>query len=54
LAAAKTIKVDEAFLPADVQQKIDVIEVKLSSSANELSTRALENSKKIKNVVDRV
>jgi hypothetical protein len=54
LAAAKTIKVDEAFLPADVQQKIDVIEVKLSSSANELSTRALENSKKIENVVDRV
>ncbi|GJN26251.1 hypothetical protein PR202_gb14169 [Eleusine coracana subsp. coracana] len=54
LAAAKNIKVDEVFLPADVQQKIDAIEVKLNSSANELSTHALENSKKIKNVVNRV
>ncbi|GJN01561.1 hypothetical protein PR202_ga18836 [Eleusine coracana subsp. coracana] len=54
LAAAKNIKVDEVFLPADVQQKIDAIEVKLNSSANELSTRALENSRKIKNVVNRV
>ncbi|GJN08458.1 hypothetical protein PR202_ga26378 [Eleusine coracana subsp. coracana] len=51
LAAAKTIKVDEVFLPADVQQMIDAIEVKLNSSANVLSTRALDNSKKIKNVM---
>ncbi|TVU16312.1 hypothetical protein EJB05_39869 [Eragrostis curvula] len=52
LAAAKAIKVDEIFLPADVQQKIDVIEDKLNSSANELSTRALENSHKISKVLN--
>uniref|UniRef100_A0A0E0KVW5 Uncharacterized protein n=1 Tax=Oryza punctata TaxID=4537 RepID=A0A0E0KVW5_ORYPU len=52
LAAAKNIGVDQVFLPVEVQQKIDVIEEKLNSSANEFSTRALENSKKIKHVVD--
>ncbi|KAG8066455.1 hypothetical protein GUJ93_ZPchr0004g39012 [Zizania palustris] len=54
LAAAKNIGVDQIFLPVDVQQRIDVIEDKLNSSANEFSTRALENSKKIKNVVDQM
>ncbi|KAF0890767.1 hypothetical protein E2562_004256 [Oryza meyeriana var. granulata] len=52
LAAAKNIGVDQIFLPVDVQQRIDVIEEKLNSSANEFSTRALDNSKKIKRVVD--
>lgn len=52
LAAAKNITVDQIFLPADVQQKIDIVEEKLNSSANEFSTRALENSRKIKNVVN--
>ncbi|XP_062183771.1 uncharacterized protein LOC133887806 [Phragmites australis] len=54
LAAAKNIGVDQIFLPVDVQQKIDVIEEKLNSSANEFSTRALENSRKIKHVVNRM
>jgi hypothetical protein len=52
LAAAKNITIDQIFLPADVQQKIDVVEEKLNSSANEFSTRMLENSRKIKNVVN--
>ncbi|KAG8043704.1 hypothetical protein GUJ93_ZPchr0458g22881 [Zizania palustris] len=52
LAAAKNIGVAQTFLPVDEQQRIDVIEEKLNSSANELSTRALENSNKIKNVVN--
>uniref|UniRef100_A0A0D9WA93 Uncharacterized protein n=1 Tax=Leersia perrieri TaxID=77586 RepID=A0A0D9WA93_9ORYZ len=52
LAAAKNIGVDQIFLPVDVQQKIDVIEEKLNSSANIFSARALENSNKIKTVVD--
>ncbi|KAK8449803.1 hypothetical protein SEVIR_7G271600v4 [Setaria viridis] len=52
LAAAKSITIDQIFLPADVQQKIDVVEEKLNSSANEFSTRMLENSRKIKNVVN--
>jgi hypothetical protein len=51
LAAAKNITIDQIFLLADVQQKIDVVEEKLNSSANEFSTRMLENSRKIKNVV---
>lgn len=54
LAAAKNIGVDQVFLPVQVQQKIDVIEDKLNSSANEFSTRALENSKKIKHVMDKM
>ncbi|KAF8651349.1 hypothetical protein HU200_063605 [Digitaria exilis] len=52
LAAAKNITVDQIFLPADVQQKIDIVEEKLNSSANEFSTRAMDNSRKIKNVVN--
>ncbi|XP_040379263.1 uncharacterized protein LOC102706278 [Oryza brachyantha] len=52
LAAAKNIGVGQIFLPVDVQQRIDVVEEKLNSSANVFSTRALENSKKIKNVVN--
>lgn len=52
LAAAKNITIDQIFLPADVQQKIDVVEDKLNSSANEFSTRAMENSRKIKKVVN--
>ena len=54
LAAAKNIGVDQVFLPVQVQQKIDVIEDKLNSSANEFSTRALENSKKLKQVMDKL
>lgn len=52
LAAAKNIGVDQIFLPVDVQQRIDIIEEKLNSSANEFSARSLDNSKKIKNVVN--
>ena len=52
LAAAKNITIDQIFLPADVQGKIDIVEEKLNSSANEFSTRLLENSIKIKKVVN--
>ncbi|CAM0901958.1 unnamed protein product [Alopecurus aequalis] len=54
LAAAKNIGVDQIFLPVDVQQKIDVVEEKLSSSANEFSARIVHNSDKIKSVVDKM
>ncbi|KAL6651499.1 hypothetical protein ACP70R_010424 [Stipagrostis hirtigluma subsp. patula] len=54
LAAAKNIGVEQVFLPADVQQKIDVVEDKLNSSANMFSDRAMENSMKIKVVVNRM
>ncbi|KAF7011779.1 hypothetical protein CFC21_026050 [Triticum aestivum] len=52
LAAAKNIGVDQIFLPVEVQRKIDVVEEKLNSSANEFSARIVLNSDKIKNVVD--
>lgn len=52
LAAAKNITIDQIFLPADVQQKIDVVEEKLNSSANIFSTRLQENSRKIKGVLN--
>lgn len=54
LAAAKNIGVDQIFLPVDVQRKIDVVEERLNSSANEFSARIVHNSDKIKNVVDRM
>ncbi|KAL6844051.1 hypothetical protein ACP4OV_025724 [Aristida adscensionis] len=54
LAAAKYIGVDQIFLPADVQKKIDVVEEKLNSSANEFSARAMDNARKIENVVNRM
>jgi hypothetical protein len=52
LAAAKNITIDQIFLPADVQQKIDIVEEKLNSSANIFSTRMQENSRKIKRVLN--
>uniref|UniRef100_A0ACD5UWK2 Uncharacterized protein n=1 Tax=Avena sativa TaxID=4498 RepID=A0ACD5UWK2_AVESA len=54
LAAAKNIGVDNIFLPDDVQQKIDMVEEKLNSSANEFSARIMQNSNKIKGVVDKM
>ncbi|KAL5650505.1 hypothetical protein ACJX0J_041314, partial [Zea mays] len=52
LAAAKDITINQIFLPADVQQKIDVVEEKLNSSAGVFSTRLQENSRKIKGVLN--
>jgi isopentenyl diphosphate isomerase/L-lactate dehydrogenase-like FMN-dependent dehydrogenase len=54
LAAAKNIGVDNIFLPVDVQQKIDIVEEKLNSSANEFSARIVQNSDKFKTVMDKM
>lgn len=54
LAAAKKIGVDQVFLPSDVQGKIDAIQTKLNSSSNDLATKTKDNSKKIRNVLDKV
>jgi len=54
LASAKNIGVDQIFLPVEVQQKIDAVEEKLNSSANEFSARIVLNSDKIKNVMDKM
>ncbi|PON77839.1 plasma membrane fusion protein [Trema orientale] len=52
LAAAKRIGVDAVFLPTDVQNNIDQIQTKISSSANTLSNKTEENSKEIQNGLD--
>lgn len=54
LASAKKAGVNQIFLPANVQSKIDVLDTKLNSSANALANRTANNSKKIKNVLDAV
>ncbi|XP_008809757.2 uncharacterized protein LOC103721362 isoform X1 [Phoenix dactylifera] len=54
LADAKKIGVDQIFLPADIQGKIDAIQTKLNSSANDLSTKTKDNSRKIQHVLDEV
>ncbi|RWR91047.1 transmembrane protein [Cinnamomum micranthum f. kanehirae] len=52
LAAAKRVRVDEVFMPTDVQTRIDDIKTKLNVSANFLADRTESNSKKIHDVLD--
>lgn len=52
LAAAKRVRVDEVFMPTDVQTRIDDIKTKLNVSANFLADRTASNSKKIHDVLD--
>ncbi|XP_073009937.1 uncharacterized protein [Typha latifolia] len=54
LSAAKKVGVDQIFLPADIQNKIDAIETKLNTSANDLANRTSSNSKKIRAVLNTV
>lgn len=54
LGAAKRVRVDEVFLPTDVQTRIDDIKTKLNVSANILADRTMSNSKKIHDVLDSV
>uniref|UniRef100_A0A5B7A766 Transmembrane protein n=2 Tax=Davidia involucrata TaxID=16924 RepID=A0A5B7A766_DAVIN len=54
LAAAKLIRVDQVFLPSNVQTDIDQIETKINSSASTLSDRALDNSNDIQDLLDSV
>lgn len=54
LTAAKNIDVNHIFLPADVQGRIDSIQKKLNTSANDLSSRASTNLDKIDDVLDTV
>ncbi|KAK8604793.1 hypothetical protein V6N13_082265 [Hibiscus sabdariffa] len=54
LSAAKKISVDAAILPADVQQSIDDIEKKITSSASTLSRQTADNKEKIQHALDRM
>ncbi|KAG1327814.1 putative Transmembrane protein [Cocos nucifera] len=54
LAAAENISVDQVLLPADMRGKIDAIQTKLNSSANDLAAKTKDNSRKIQRVLDTV
>ncbi|CAN6459538.1 unnamed protein product [Victoria cruziana] len=54
LASAKGIGVDQIFLPAEDQAKIDTIEMKLSATAIELGNQTAKNSNDIQQLLDTV
>ncbi|CAN6449949.1 unnamed protein product [Victoria cruziana] len=54
LAAAKVITVDQVFLPADDQKKIDTVQTKLNSTANDLEVRTEQNSDGIQKLLNSV
>ncbi|GJN22485.1 hypothetical protein PR202_gb10050 [Eleusine coracana subsp. coracana] len=54
LSAAKRVDIGRFLLPADVQNQINDIQVKLNSSATDLVTRTTDNSEKIDKLLNRV
>ncbi|GJM87150.1 hypothetical protein PR202_ga03076 [Eleusine coracana subsp. coracana] len=54
LSAAKRVDIGRFLLPADVQNQINDIQVKLNSSATDLATRTTDNSEKIDKLLNRV
>lgn len=54
LSFAKTVSIEEVYLPSDVQKQIDKLNVDLNSAANTLSEKTNESSEKIREVIDNV
>lgn len=54
LSAAKTIGVDQIFLPPSVQNNIDRVDKNINGSASTLEKETHDNSDKIQNVLDAV
>lgn len=54
LSAAKQINVDQMILPPNVMGDIDRIQTKINSSADTLSTKTEDNSRKIKDLIEAV
>ncbi|KAG6493922.1 hypothetical protein ZIOFF_048927 [Zingiber officinale] len=54
LSDAKKITVAQVLLPSNVRGDIDAIEARVNSSATQLANRTLDNSRKIRRVLDRV
>ncbi|XP_020251729.1 uncharacterized protein LOC109829067 [Asparagus officinalis] len=54
LSFAKTINVEEVYLPSDVQNEIDKLNIDLNNAANTLSDKTNESSEKIRSVIDTV
>ena len=54
LAAAKKVSIEQILLPADAQAKIDMVQKKLKSAADELASRTKDNSRTIRTVLQTV
>lgn len=54
LSIAKTVSVAQIFLPSDVKDDIDRLNVDLDSAADTLEIKTNENSSKIRNVFSKV
>ncbi|KAJ4972905.1 hypothetical protein NE237_006079 [Protea cynaroides] len=54
LSLAKAINVDQVFLPSDVKDEIDKLNVDLNTAANTLTGKTSENSRKIREVFNAV
>ncbi|XP_068643353.1 uncharacterized protein [Aristolochia californica] len=54
LSEAKKTRVDQFFMPSDVQARIGKIQTKVNESADTLARRADDNSDKIQDVLDNV
>ena len=54
LSLAKTISVAQVFLPSDVMDDIDTLNVDLNTAADTLTEKTSENSVKIKKVFNAV
>lgn len=54
LSLAKTVSVAQIFLPSDVKDDIDRLNVDLNDAADTLELKTSENSSKIRNVFNKV
>lgn len=54
LSLAKTVSVAQIFLPSDVENDIDRLNVELNSAADTLELKTKENSSKIRKVLSKV
>lgn len=54
LSLAKTISVAQVFLPSDVMDDIDKLNMDLNTAANTLTEKTSQNSVKIKKVINAV
>ena len=54
LSLAKTVNVAQFFLPSDVKDDIDRLNIDLNNAANTLSLKTRQNSHKIRTVFDTV
>ncbi|KAH7675053.1 hypothetical protein IHE45_08G113300 [Dioscorea alata] len=54
LAAAKKVSIEQILLPAEAQAKIDMVQKKLKSAADELASRTKDNSRTIRTVLQTV